>query len=59
MTNVVVSRKELSRFYNTMSVAQVCEHYGISKPTLYALLEKAQIPKKLLRSKTVRPILVD
>lgn len=61
MNTVEVSAKELKRRYidECEPVRDISRNYGISVPTLYAMLDKLEIPRRLPRSGTTRPILVD
>ena len=60
MVKIQISRADLLARYETMTVTDLEIHYGISRPTLYALLDKAGIPRKLPRqAEAVWPELVD
>jgi len=60
MKTIKVSKADLERRYADMTLDEICKHYGITRPTLYALLDSAGIPRKLPRSgEAVRPILVE
>ena len=60
MKTIEVSKVDLEKRYAEMTVGEICEHYGITRPTLYVLLDSAGIPRKLPRTReAVRPILVD
>jgi len=60
MISIEVSRRDLAKRYEEMSIKAICKHYGISSATLYVLLDNAGIPRKLPRSgEAVWPVLVD
>jgi hypothetical protein len=61
MATIRVSRKELEHKYTEegMPIEELCKYYVISASTLYAMLDRLGIPRRLPRSGTNRPILVD
>ena len=57
---IEVSKARLAELYATMPVKDVCrELSGMSKVTLYKLLDRAGIPIKRPHKEYVRPRLVD
>ncbi len=51
MTRIQISADELRKAYNDdgIPVSDMCRKFGISAPTLYAILDKLGVPRRMPR----------
>jgi len=49
MKRISVSASELAKAYceDGVPVSEICERFGISKPTMYALLDRIGVPRRV------------
>lgn len=49
MKRISVSASELAKAYRDdfTPVAEICERFGVSKPTMYALLDRIGVPRRV------------